>query len=220
VLERTPSRRRRLLSWVPSVVLLLLIAGFAVAAIGVNNSWWVEANPTASADQTASNGSSVFTRAGVDFLKRSGEVLIRMDGEALPAEELGLDADGSRTVTSFERPLLVRVIGTDGALAVDRADELVLTTERGALMSVDVERPVPEGFLQAHAMLSDVADLYGWSTEEVASVPDRFGDARREHPEKIPAVTVGPGTAVGLAVSATVTGAGGDVVVFTAGPVS
>jgi hypothetical protein len=219
-MERTPSRRRRLLSWVPSVVLLVLIAGFAVAAIGVNNSWWVDPNPTASVDQTAPNGSSVFTGAGIDFLKRSGEVVVRMDGEALPAEELGLDADGTRTVTSFERPLLVRVIGTNGALAVDRVDELVLTTERGALVSVDVERPVPDGFLQTHAMLTDVADLYGWSSEEVASVPDRFGEARRARPDEVPVITVGPGTAVGLAVSAAVTGAGGDVVVFTARPLS
>ncbi|MDQ4137553.1 MAG: hypothetical protein M3116_01725, partial [Actinomycetota bacterium] len=183
-MERRPSRRRRLLSWVPSVVLLLLVAGFAVAAVGVNNSWWVDPDPTAAADQTAPNGSSVFTGAGIDFLKRTGEVLIRMDEAAVPAEELGLDPQGVRTVTSYERPLLVRVIGSDGALAVDRADELVLTTQDGALVSVDVRRPVPEGFLQAHAMLTDVADLYGWPAEQVAAVPDRYGEARREHPDK------------------------------------
>lgn len=215
-MERVPSRSRRLLSWAPSVLLVLLIAGFALAAVGVNNSWWVDPDPTAAADQTAPNGSSVFTDAGIDFLKRTGEVLIRMDGEALPAEELGLAPDGTRTVPSFERPLLVRVFGNDGALAVDRADELVLTTEAGALVSVDVRRPVPEGFVQAHAMLADVADLYGWSADEVASVPDRYGEARREDPDQAPAITVGPGTAVGLAVSATVTGEGGGVLVFTA----
>jgi hypothetical protein len=37
-------------------------------------------------------------------------------------------------------------------------------------------------------------------------VPDRYGEARRENPEERPAITVGPGTAVGLAVAATVTG--------------
>ena len=97
-MDRRPSRRRRLLSWVPSVVLLLLIGGFAVAALGVNSSWWVQERPAPAADQTAPNGSSVFTDAGVDYLVRTGEVRIRMDSDAPSASSLGLPADGTRTL--------------------------------------------------------------------------------------------------------------------------
>jgi hypothetical protein len=77
---------------------------------------------------------------------------------------------------------------------------------------------MPGGFLEAHAMLADVADLYGWSEDEVASLPDRYGEARRENPDEPISIPVGPGTAVGLAVSATVTGEGGGVLVFEARP--
>lgn len=218
-MDRVLSRRRRLLSWVPSVVLVLLIAGAGMAAIAVNNSWWVQPSPTAAPDQTAPNGASVFTAAGVDYLMRIGEVRIRMDEKALPAEALGLETDGTRTISSEDRPLVVQVAGTDGALAVDRVSQVVLATEDGELVSVDVRREVPGGFLEAHAMLADVANLYGWSADEVAAVPERVGDARRDNPEEPVSVSVGPGDAVGLDVSATLIVDGGSAVVFTARPV-
>jgi hypothetical protein len=217
-MERIPTRRRRLLSWLPSVVLVVLIAGFAVAAVGVNNSWWVDPDPTAAADQTAPNGSSVFTGAGIDYFIRTGEVRISMDSEALPAEVLGLPADGTRTIPTSGRPLYVFVSGDDGVMAVDSVTELELTTEAGALVSVAATRVMPGGFLEAHAMLTDVAELYGWSEDEVASLPDRYGEARRENPDEFTSITVGPGTAVSLSVSATVVGEGGGVLVFTARP--
>ena len=219
-MERIPTGRRRLLSWLPSVVLVVLIVGFGIAAVGVNNSWWVDPNPTAAADQTAPNGSSVFTGAGVDYFIRTGEVRIRMDSEALPAAALGLPDDGTRTIPTSGRPLYVFVSGADGVMAVDSVTELALTTEDGALVSVAATRVMPGGFLEAHAMLADVADLYGWPEDEVAALPDRYGEARRENPDEPVSIAVGPGTAVGLAVSATVAGEGGGVLVFTARPAS
>ena len=217
-MERVPSRRRRLLSWVPSIILLVLIAGVVLAAVGVNNSWWVDPDPTAAADQTAPNGSSIFTDAGIDYFVRTGEVRIRMDSQAVPAEALGLEADGTKTIPYRGRPLVVLVSGTSGAMAVDNVTELELTTEDGELVSVAATRSVPGGFLEAHAMLVDVADLYGWSEDEVAAVPDRVGEARREDPDAPASITVGPGTAVGLAVSATLLAGGGTALVFTAEP--
>jgi hypothetical protein len=217
-MTRVPVGRRRLLSWLPSILLLLLIAGFAVAAVGVNTSWWVDPDPTAAVDQTAPNGSSVFTDAGVDYLMRTGEVRIRMDADALSADELGLPAGGTRSIPYRGRPLVVLVSGTAGAMAVDRVSELVLGTENGALVSVAATREMPGGFLEAHAMLRDVQELYGWSADEVAAVPDRFAEAQRQNPDAPTAVTVGPGTAVGLSVSATVAGSGGNALIFTARP--
>ena len=217
-MDRAPSGRRRLLSWVPSILLLLLIAGFAVAAIGVNSSWWVDPHPTAAPDQTAPNGSSVFTDAGIDYLARTGEVRIRMDSRASPAAALGLEPDGSRMIPYRGRPLIVVVSGNDGAMAVDNVSELVLGTQGGELVSVAATREMPGGFVDAHTMLRDVADLYGWSADEVAAVPDRIAEAGRENPEAPASVTVGPGTAVGLAVSATLTVNGGTALVFTAEP--
>lgn len=214
-MERVPSRRRRLLSWLPSVLLLVLIGGFAVATVGVNNSWWVQPNPTAAADQTAPNGSSVFTGAGVDYFGRTGVVVIRLDAEELRATELGLQPDGEQSF-SAGRPLLVQVVGPDGALAVQGADMLTLRTESGEVTAVDVFQPVPDGFVGATATLADAAELYGWSAEELDALPDRFGEARRADPDSPTSVTVGPGTNVGLAVSASLTVDGGTTLSYTA----
>jgi hypothetical protein len=213
-MERAPSRRRRLLSWLPSVVLLLIIGGFAVAAVGVNNSWWVDPEPTAAPDQTAPGGSSVFTDAGVDYLRRTGLVVVRMDGEALPAEVLGLAPDGERTVT-VDRPLMVQAFGSAGALAVDEASAVTLRTAGGELVGIDV---LVDGgdFTAAHAELAAVADLYGWEAEEVAGVVEQIAEAKRADPDSPATATVGPGEKVGLFVSATLIAAGGAQLVYTA----
>jgi hypothetical protein len=213
--ERAPDRRRRLLSWLPSALLLVLIAGFALAAIGVNNSWWVQPNPTPATDQTAPNGSSLFTGAGVDYFGRTGLVVIRMDAERLPAEELGLQSEGDQLFSS-ERPLLVQVVGPDGALAVEGANRIAIHTEFDEVTAVDVFQTVPGGFVRATATLADVAALYGWSAEELETLPERFGDARRADPVNPTSITVGPGTNVGLAVSATLTVHGGTTLTYRA----
>jgi hypothetical protein len=218
-MERVPSRRRRLLSWVPSVALVLLIGAAGLGAVAMSNSWWVQPTAGPAPDQTAPNGGSAFSGAGVDYVRHTGRVVIRMDSEAVPAEQLGLDATGSRRISMVERPVLVQVVGPDGALAVDQVTGIILGTEDGELVSVDLERPVPEGFVQAHRMLTDVADLYGWPEEQVASMPDRFGEARRENPEEPAAITVGPGTSVGLSVTGTLTW-DGSLIVYSASPAS
>jgi hypothetical protein len=210
-------RNRRFLSWLPSIILVALIGVAAFFTVAINNSWWVDPTPTAGPDQTAPNGSSTFTSAGVDYFGRTGLVVIRMDSEALSAEELGLEPDGTQSF-SAARPLRVQVVGPDGALAVDAADEVSLTTEDGELRSVDVLRFEPEGFVAAHSRLSHVADLYGWSADEVESLPERFGAARREDPDAATAITVGPGTNVGLAVSATLMVDGEASLAYTAEP--
>jgi hypothetical protein len=213
-MERAPSGRRRLLSWLPSILLLLLIAGFAVAAVGVNNSWWVDPEPTAAPDQTAPGGSSVFTDAGVDYVRRTGLVVVRMDGGALPAEQLGLDPDGERTV-SADRPLIVQAFGPAGALAVDEATAVTLRTEGGELVGIDVA--VDAGsFTAAHAELVEVADLYGWDADDLAGVPDEIAEAKRADPDSPATAEVGPGEKIGLSVRATLVAAGGAHLVYTA----
>lgn len=196
-------------------MLVSLIAAAGFVTVAVNNSWWVDPHPTAAPDQTAPNGSSVFTRAGVDYFGRTGLVVVRMDTEALGAAELGLDADGSREFSS-DRPLTVQVVGSNGALAVDRVSTLTMNTKDGELVSVEVLQAAAEGFVGAQTTLTELAELYGWSADDVETLPERFGEARRAHPDSPTSVTVGPGTQVGLAVTAVVTVDGGAYLTYRA----
>jgi hypothetical protein len=68
----------------------------------------------------------------------------------------------------------------------------------------------------ANATLADVAGLYGWSAEELETLPERFGEARRADPVNPTSITVDPGTNVGLAVSATLTVHGRTTLTYTA----
>ncbi|MFC0678166.1 hypothetical protein ACFFGH_09975 [Lysobacter korlensis] len=215
-MERVPSRRRRLLSWLPSILLVTLMAVAGFVTVAINNSWWVDPNPVAGADQTAPGGSSIFTGAGVDYLSRTGLVVIRMDsGAALPAEQLGLEPDGERSIAS-ERPLRVQVFGPDGALVVQDARQVTLSTEAGELIRVDVVVPVGGNFTSAHAQLTQVADLYGWSAEELETMLDEIGAAKRDDPDSPATASVGPGGEVGLAVTATLLADRGAEITYTA----
>jgi hypothetical protein len=104
--------------WLAPLVLLVVVAAMAGILVWFYNSWWVDPDRAPSSDQRASDGSTLFTSAGMDYAGATGVMIIRVSDESLDAEALGLDDDGVRRVDP-DVPVQVRVLGADGALVLE-----------------------------------------------------------------------------------------------------
>jgi len=93
-------------------VLGLLIIGAGVAATVASGSWWAEDEPVATGDQLADDGSSLFTRAGIDYMNGTRAAIVKVRDDAPPATQLGLPAAGSTDV-EFLTPIEVRVLAAE-----------------------------------------------------------------------------------------------------------
>ncbi|WP_203581673.1 hypothetical protein [Microbacterium hibisci] len=171
--------RRRLLSWIPISIVALLCVGFVVAAIQMQNSWWTDDDRPASEDQQASDGTSMLTGAGLDYLTREGVLRVRVGSDSLPAEELGLDANTSQ---SFEpiTPIQAVVVADDGAFHVDLVRSFTVTTSNGRVESVQLVREANGDWLAVFAHLQRVAEHWGWSEADLALLQDDLTAAAHE----------------------------------------
>jgi hypothetical protein len=158
--------RRRLLSWIPISIVALICLGFVVASVVMESSWWIDEDRPASADQEASDGMSVFTEAGVDYLTREGTLRMRVGSGSLPSSELGLEANGSQ---SFEPivPIEAVVIAPDGSFHVDLVRSFTITTSNGEVESVQLVREANGDWLTVFPDLERVAKFWGWTDADL-----------------------------------------------------
>ncbi|MEO6532747.1 MAG: hypothetical protein ABIO06_04125 [Pseudolysinimonas sp.] len=200
--RRRKHRRRIIGFWVSIVAMLLVIATAVVLSIGFNNSWWVKSNPVASNDQVASDGSSVFTQAGIDFYTRKGTVNITMTSARPSATELGLPASDT-THLDFLVPLIVTAKGT-GAVTFTDVEGLDLVTSGGKLAAIEL-RP-NDTYQQMVGDVSALAPQVGWSADAVAQFrATLIADRQKNHGDNFTA-TIGPAASTGMRVSATLSG--------------
>ncbi|MGZ8805446.1 MAG: hypothetical protein ACXWZG_09115, partial [Microbacterium sp.] len=114
----TSARTRSLLTWLPATILVVVIGLIVLATFVVQGSWWAEENPAASTDQKASDGSSMLTDAGFDFVNVEGIVRVRIGEGALPANELGRTDDAEKSA-EFRRPVRAVMAGGADVYVVD-----------------------------------------------------------------------------------------------------
>ena len=200
--RRSKHRRRVVGFWVSIAAMLMVIATAVVLSIGFNNSWWVKSNPVASHDQIASDGSSVFTQAGIDYYTRTGVVRLTMTSERPSAAELGLPASGSKHL-DFLVPLAVTATGAR-PVGFTNVDGLDLITSGDKLAAVEL-RP-NESYAQMLGQVRALAPKVGWSADAVAQFEaDLVADRQKNHGDKFTA-TIGPAASTGIRVSATLSG--------------
>ncbi|MDW4572458.1 hypothetical protein R8Z57_06645 [Microbacterium sp. M3] len=195
--------RRRLLSWIPISIVALICVGFVVAALLMQNSWWIDDDRPASADQQASDGMSMLTDPGVDYLTRKGILRVRVGEDALPAAELGLEADGSRTFEPLT-PVQAVVIADDGAFYVDLVRSFTVTTAGGRVESVALVRETNGDWLSMLPVLQDAAESWGWTDEDLARLEEDLTSAAHEGDGKQYSAQLGPVEHNGALSSATV----------------
>jgi len=99
--RRRKERRRRISGITAVVVMCAILVGASVAAIGFNNSWWTQANPIASNDQKARDGSSVFSQTGIDYFTRTGVITVSMGADRPTSAQLGLSTSGTKHIDSW-----------------------------------------------------------------------------------------------------------------------
>jgi hypothetical protein len=183
--------RRRLLSWIPISIVAVLCAGFVVGALVMQNSWWLDDDRPASTDQQASDGMSMLTDAGADYLTRRGILRVKVGEKSLPAAELGLEADGERRFDLIT-PVQAVVLADDGTFYVDLVRSFTVTTSKGRVESVRLERDTNGDWLSALPSLQGMAESWGWTDADFARLQDDLTAASHEGDGKRYSAELGP----------------------------
>jgi hypothetical protein len=189
--------------WLAPLVLVVVVAAMAGILFSFYNSWWVDPSRAPSSDQRAPDGTTVFTPAGTEYATATGLVVIRVGGDALDAEPLGLDDDAVRTVDP-EVPVQVRVLGVDGALVLELVDAVSVTTVGGAIARVEI---VPWGsgqYREYSALLESRAETVGWTADDLSKLDSDLSAAQRASDDGTYAAQLPPGRNIGAEVTALV----------------
>jgi hypothetical protein len=187
----TSARTRSLLTWLPATILVVVIGLIVLATFAVQGSWWAEDRPAASTDQKAPGGSSMLTDAGFDYVNVEGLLRVRIGEGALPADELGMPADGEKSA-EFRRPIRAVVAGGEDVYVVDDIAALSAVTQNGALASVTLMFDSPGTWTDAVNRVRDLAPTFGWEEAQMAGLDAELAEFNRDGTGDAFTAVVGP----------------------------
>lgn len=185
------ARTRSLLSWLPATILVVVIGLIVLVTFAVQGSWWAEERPVASADQKASDGSSMLTDAGFDYVNVEGVVRVRIGEGSLPADELGMAADTEK-IAEFRRPVRALVAGGDEVYVVDDVAALTAVTTAGELASVTLAFDAAGTWSDAVNRLRALAPTFSWEAAEIDALDEGLAEFNREGTGDTFTALVGP----------------------------
>jgi hypothetical protein len=197
------SRKRSLLTWLPAAILVVVIGLVVLTTFAVQESWWAEESPAASADQKASDGSSMLTDAGFDYVNVEGIVRVRIGDGSLPADELGMGADDEKSA-EFRRPVRAVIAGGDDVYVLDDIASLTAVTRAGELASVSLTYDNPGAWPDAVDRVRSLAPTFGWDAAQIDALDGQLSDFNRDGGEDVFTAQVGP-SGGGARVTATLT---------------
>lgn len=178
----------------------MVIAGVVVAALAIQGSWWAEEAPSASEDQKASDGSSMLTDAGFDYVNVEGVLRVRVDESALPARELGLPDDGMKSA-EFRRPVRTVIAAGDEVYVIDDISGLTVTAADGRLASVALSPDVVRGWSGAVGYLRALGAEFGWDAAQLDTLDAELAEFNRSGEGDTFEASIGPGTIAGAEVT-------------------
>ena len=194
-------RSRALLAWLPAIAGVVVIGLIVLVTFAVQGSWWTEDRPDASVDQKASDGSSMLTDAGFDYVNVEGIVRVRIGEGGLPADELGLGEDAEKSA-EFRRPVRAIIAGLDDVYVVDDIARLTAVSEGNQLASVTVTFDNPGSWSDAVDRVASLAPTFGWDESAIAGLDEKLAEFNRTGDGDAFSATVGPSTG-GAQVTAT-----------------
>jgi hypothetical protein len=174
-------------------VLVVIIAGAVIASFAIQESWWTQEQPAASADQKASDGSTMLTDAGFDYANVEGVVRVRVGEGGLSAQELGLPADGEKSA-DFRRPVRAAIAAGDEVFVLDDIASLSATAQGGRLVAVTLRPDVVSGWSGAVGYLQGLAPEFGWDASQLDGLADDLTEYNRSGDEEAFTATIGPST--------------------------
>ena len=198
------ARTRTLLTWLPATILAVVIGGIVIASLAIQESWWTQESPPASADQKAPDGSSMLTDAGFDYVNVEGVVRVRVDEDALTATELGLPADGEKSA-DFRRPVRALVAAGDEVHVLNDIASLTAVAEDDRLVSVTFSPDVVRGWSGALDYLRALAPEFGWDAAQIDALDEEIGEFNRSGEGDTFTASIGPSTNGAAAVTAELT---------------
>ena len=184
-------RTRSLPTWLPAAALVVIIGAIVLITFAVQGSWWAEESPDASADQKASDGSSMLTDAGFDYVNVEGTARVRIGEGSLPAEELGLAADAEKTA-EFRRPVRVIVAEGDEVYVVEDVGGLTAVSRAGELASVTVAFDSPGTWTDEVDHLRGLGSTYEWDAASIDALDEQIVEVNRSGSDEPFTATIGP----------------------------
>ena len=190
--------------WVPAGILSVILIGAGITSVVVIRQGLAEPPPPPDSTQVTGPELSLFTDEGLAYIERSRRIRFDLSDPPVRAADLGLPANGVVEIRPTETALdyTVSIFGggaEPGGLSI-RAGELSIETDDGEIVAV--RAPLSMGFTVSEAISKVRADAetYGWDVSGLDTVVDELGDATRSGGSY--AFSVGPGQAVGVAVTA------------------
>lgn len=179
------------MTWLPATILVVIIATVVFLTFAVQQSWWAEDAPTASADQKASDGSSMLTDAGFDYVNVEGIVRVRIGEGGLSAEELGLGRDAEKSA-EFRRPVRAVVAVADEVYVVDDVATLDAVSQDGTLASLTLAFDSPGTWADGVGQVRSLASTYEWDITQLDGLDDELAAFNRDGEGDQFTATVGP----------------------------
>ena len=197
-------RRKTIRSWIPAVVLLVVIvAALAVAVMARTTN--VGVAPTA-APPTAvtAEGTSLFTPAGLAYINDTRKVSI--DARQLPieAEPLGLDASGTLTIVpptegTYE---YLTMIGPDGGTRLV-GSSIEITTEGGSVTGASITDSIRlMTYRETQALFRERVERFAIPAEQLDGFASAAAGALKDNRDYTYGIRTDDALGVGLTVTA------------------
>lgn len=207
------------MTWLPATVVLVVIGLVVLATFAVQGSWWAEDDPAASADQKASDGSSMLTDAGFDYVNVEGIVRVRIGDGALPADELGMGATAEKSA-EFRRPVRAIVAEGEDVYVVDDIAGITAVTQDGELASITLAFDGGGTWSDAVDRVRGLAPTFGWDETQIDDLDAALAEFNRTGTGDAFTAVIGPSDG-GPSVTATLfydSGSGATAVSLTFEP--
>jgi hypothetical protein len=195
-------RRRKILAWIPAVLMVLGMVALVAGAILFQNSWWTNDDRIASTDQQTADGMSTFTTAGQDYFNVERVVFVKVGETAPRASDLGLPEEGVTEVVP-PVPIEVRVLGSTGVFTLTLVDQLTFTTHDDRVTLLRLDHEGTRSYSDLTDLLRGMTSAADWTDEDFDVLADALADAPHDADGTYEA-TLRPSTKGGVIVTATI----------------
>jgi hypothetical protein len=205
--DRAFSRKRpRWLVWLPSVVILVLIAAAGVLAWQVSSGSVGRPAPPEVSEAVTADGFSRFSDDGIAYIQDSLQARIDLSEAEPDAADLGLPADGDTVVDSNDFSMSVGLYVGDESIRIP-STAITLRTEGGRLVGLDLAVSA-QGYQEQSALLGRIAERFGIDPASLADLDENVAQDVRD--EATTEYAVGPGAEFARPATATLAVFGGD----------
>jgi hypothetical protein len=170
-------KRSPWVSWVPAVVLsILILVAIVVAVLAASDNNQAPQGPLEG--QVTDKNWSIFTDMGIDYIEETRMARIDLSADVVDASEVGLPDDGTVVIgpNELELAYYLTIYGGPGGARIT-VSEMSFTTEDGAVVLVTARGQYVESFRDTLNALSGRAEVFGWDVSGRDELFEAVGEA-------------------------------------------